>query len=146
MTNHFGFNGVTSMVTVALAVDGGCVLRQLRQLLLHRLYAEDRARLICICDGLSGTIPVPSVRHHKLLAHIIFNCYQTSYIVCSTLYPHVHKLFLMKNALCSEIESRLFVTLFEIFTRMIVRLRATSHLKVWKEPPERPSISTDLAT
>ena len=40
---------------------------------------------------------MPSTGHHELLAHLLFNCYQT-YTGYSTLYLHVHKLFFMKSA------------------------------------------------
>src|SRR5882672_404476 len=62
----------------------------------------------CPC-ALSGT--GPSMGHHELLAGFLFNCYQTSYTAYSTLYLHIHKLFLTKSPLCSEIKKRLFVTL-----------------------------------
>jgi len=35
-------------------------------------------------------------RTPQLLAHFLFSCYQTLYIVYSTLYLHVHKLFLIR--------------------------------------------------
>jgi len=62
----------------------------------------------CPC-ALSGT--GPSTGHHKSLARFLFNCYQTSYTAYSTLYLHVHKPFLTKSALCSEVKKWLFVTL-----------------------------------
>jgi len=64
--------------------------------------------IYCPC-ALSGT--GPSMGHHELLAGFLFNCYQTLYTAYSTLYLHIHKLFLMKSPLCSKIKKGLFVTL-----------------------------------
>jgi len=50
--------------------------------------------------SVTGAITVPSIGHHKSLAHFLLNCYQTSYIGYCALYQHVRKLFLMKK-LCA---------------------------------------------
>jgi hypothetical protein len=82
--------------------------------------------------------PCPSVRHHKLFTHFLFSCYQTSYVVYSTLYLHVHKSFLIRSVLCSEIKKTLVrharvmlflrgrgcEIIFALMSRVTVRLRA----------------------
>src|SRR5712671_706721 len=81
----------------SVVVGQGCENEKIRKATIRLL---DRDFIFGILDRTSTTDSeleeatqaehVPSVEHHKLLAHFLFNCYQISYVVYSTFYLRLH--------------------------------------------------------